>query len=685
MASMATPLSRNLLTAIGSSASASRVAIASLLLLPSMCMAQELTANQSSDGAYAAANRAGIASAVAEWRALADGPRGTAQAAGFDRIARFLMANPGWPREMQLRQAAEAALGTTGGYVPASAAEFFTRFPPTTAAAHLRHAMALQAAGRRDDALTAARLAWTSGSLTAPDEALVMQMFPGALTSAEHDLRMDRLLWNNATLAAQRQIAWVSPARRAEFDARLAFRTRATGAALRASAAESANPSLTTTNAGYIADKATWLAATGQSFAARALLSAPRRLAAPPLEPEKWMELLLTQARGASREGQHRVAFDIARQIDDALPPGAAILEQSAGVRDEATSLLWLAASAARQHLNRPGDAATLYARYAVSGRSAQVRSRGLYWAGRSAEAAGDRSAANDYLTRAGRDIDQFYGQLALERLGREQPRPEPEAPVQLSQSERQAFENDPLVRATQALGELGAWNDQSLFVRAVASAADTPGERMMAARLADQIGRPDLNVWVGRSARLSGHPDYVPVAFPTVRVPAGLESRWTFIHAISRQESSFDRAAVSHAGARGQMQLMPGTAREQAGRLGLPYDFGRLTTDTEYNMMLGSDYFERMLSYYGGSYPLAVAAYNAGPGNVNRWLAANGDPRTGSIGILDWIEAIPISETRGYVQRVLENAVVYDTINPNRRGEARNLLSRYLGKREPG
>ena len=137
------------------------------------------------------------------------------------------------------------------------------------------------------------------------------------------------------------------------------------------------------------------------------------------------------------------------------------------------------------------------------------------------------------------------------------------------------------------------------------------------------------------------------------------------------------------HAGARGMMQLMPGTAREVAGKIGLSYDAGSLTTDTNYNFTLGSTYFQQMLSYFGGSYPLAVAAYNAGPGNVNKWLRANGDPRNGTIEMVDWIEAIPIFETRNYVQRVLENAVVYDTLRDRPLPSA--PLSFYLGKRTPG
>jgi soluble lytic murein transglycosylase len=152
------------------------------------------------------------------------------------------------------------------------------------------------------------------------------------------------------------------------------------------------------------------------------------------------------------------------------------------------------------------------------------------------------------------------------------------------------------------------------------------------------------------------------------------------------RQESQFDRAAVSHAGARGLMQLMPGTARETSGKISMAYRPDALTVDTDYNIALGATYIERMLDYYDGSYPLAIAAYNGGPGNVNKWLRAYGDPRTGSIDIMDWIEKIPLSETRDYVYRVLENAVMYDHLHPEKaRVRSATPLSTYLGKSTPG
>ncbi|RZM05133.1 MAG: lytic transglycosylase domain-containing protein, partial [Sphingomonas sp.] len=198
-------------------------------------------------------------------------------------------------------------------------------------------------------------------------------------------------------------------------------------------------------------------------------------------------------------------------------------------------------------------------------------------------------------------------------------------------------------------------------------------------------INRPDLAVMVGRNAMQNGLTDHAATAFPTVSVPAGYEDNWTIIHAIARQESQFDKTAVSSAGARGLMQLMPGTAREQSGKIGLAYQPAALTTDPNLSIMLGSSYFQRIYANYN-SYPLAIAAYNAGGGNVNKWLRANGDPRTGAVDMVDWIEMIPFQETRNYVQRVVENAVVYDLMNPARAkstGAAR--LSWYLGKSRPG
>jgi soluble lytic murein transglycosylase len=624
----------------------------------------------------AATQPASLQYALSEWRRLQQSDR-----YAFSDYANFLLAHPGWPGETSRRAAAETIL-PTGGETPALVIRFFERFPPTTAAGRVRFAEALAVSGRRAEAEEQARRAWRAGSLRAFDESSLMTGFAGAIGPADHDARMDALLWQDARVTAARQLGLTSPQNRALFDARLALRSNAPDAATKAAAVEA----LGSRDAGFIADRASWYRNSGASGSARSLLARPRSLTALPGNVEKWYEVLLTNARAAESDGQFSLAYDIASKVDDALPPGTDVSDLSLGIRDDYTSLVWLAGTVALQKLRRPADAVTMFDRYSRGSRTPTTQSKGLYWAGRAAEAAGQQPTAQAYYSRAAAFSDLYYGQLAAERTGRALKGPPPVDARAATPAGRAAFYNREVVRAAQMLGTTGQWQDQGLFLRQIAADATSAEDHILATELSRTIGRPDLGVMVGRSALQNGLSDYTVAGYPSVAVPAGEEGYFTIIHAIARQESQFDRTAVSRAGARGLMQLMPGTAREQSGKLGLGYNQSALISDTDYNIRLGSSYFQRMLNYYGGSYPLAVAAYNAGPGNVNKWLRAYGDPRTHGVDILDWVEAIPIFETKNYVQRVLENAVVYDLLHPQRarsRGPAH--LSWYLGKSRPG
>ncbi len=335
--------------------------------------------------------------------------------------------------------------------------------------------------------------------------------------------------------------------------------------------------------------------------------------------------------------------------------------------------------------MNRARDSIGMFDKYAGAGRSLQVKSKGWYWAGRASSQSGDALRGRSYFERAAATPELFYGQLALERLGRIVPVPAGTPSLLLNDAQRQAFNQKRIVRAVRLLGQQGLYSEQSLFVRALSEKLDTDADRLLAVELSTQIWRPDLAVWTARSARNAGNAFYYKATYPThsANVPSG--RGWSLVHGITRQESSFDKAAVSHAGARGMMQLMPGTAREQAGKMGLGYDYGRLTSDPSYNVMLGSAYFQRLVNMWDGNYPLAVASYNAGAGNVRKWVNSYGDPR-GNVDIVSWIEKIPFEETRGYVQRVLENSVVYDRLNPSLPGPQPVHISAYLGKSQrPG
>ncbi len=613
--------------------------------------------------------------ALDNWRRLA-----SSDGFSFTDYADFLIAHQGWPDEGKMRGNAERQ-ADADMQDPAKIIAFFRQYPARTAQGKASHALALNRLGRRDEAQEMAREAWAAGNMDIKWEERLRSQFYASFRPEDHLRRADAALWQRRPDVAERVLPMLPVTRQSVTAARIAFQRKAPDAALKMGPADPVG----SMDAGYLADKARWTADGGNLIAARQLLANRVAMSQRPSDPEKWYELLLTQARAAANDGQSSTAFAIASKVDDAFPSGTDISEQSLGVRDDYTSLTWLAGTTALNELNRPQDAEAMFSRYARGARSSQTSSKGYYWAGRAALAARRNDAANGYFVQAASYPDQFYGQLAMERLGR--PLTTAALPMQDKQpsnSERTAFYARPVVRAARYLGRTGQSRDQSRFLAMIAERAKNDTELAMAGELARSLGRPDLGVMAGRSVGRSGLSAAIDVSFPRMNVPMSEMSNWTMIHAITRQESQFDKAIVSHANAHGLMQLLPSTAREVAGKIGVGFNQSSLY-DPNYNMQLGSAYFRQLLSYYRGSHPLAIAAYNAGMGRVNRWLQSNGDPRTGGVDMVQWIENIPIFETRNYVQRVLENAVVYDTVRSQSAPASPALLSRYLGKSQPG
>jgi soluble lytic murein transglycosylase len=613
--------------------------------------------------------RGGIGQAIDRWNLLS-----TSDRFGFADYSSFILSYPGYPEEEKLRAYAELALNRET-VDPQRLVAFFDRYPPVTNPARAQYALAL-AQLRRPEASRVALDAWRGGPMSDAAESYIFATYAGQITPADHDQRMDALLWAGQSAQAQRQGTYVSPEKRTDYYSRLGM---INGAAPGTLGLPTSGESLR--DIGYIYNRATQMRRSGDNSGAAQLLATRPSATRPARDATKWVGLLLTVARGADAG----TAVRIASSIDDAFAPNADVSRMGFKLRDDYTSLMWLGGTQALWQLGDPARAAPLFYRYGAAAQTPQTRSKGFYWAGRALAQRGDTTSANRYFEMAAAYPDHFYGMLALERLGRSLPSFDRAPAVTPSRAERQAFMSRPITAAVTEVARGGEWRTTVRFFREIADQAESESDYQLVADLAQSLGRRDLGVILGQEARTGGFTAFQRTSFPLIPTPPG--ANWTMVHAITRQESQFAMNAVSHAGARGLMQLMPGTAREQAGKVGLSYEPQNLTTDALYNLKLGDAYFGRMMDYFGGNHALAVGAYNAGPGNVNKWLRSNGDPRSGGVDWITWIEKIPLSETRNYIQRVLENAVVYESMNPQRAsaGGGQNPLSRFLGKRDPG
>ncbi|MBV7266781.1 lytic transglycosylase domain-containing protein [Erythrobacter sp. WH131] len=581
----------------------------------------------------------------------------------FSDYAGFVLAYPDFPRSEILRIRAENRLNEEA---PAQSQllSFFDAHPPLTNAGKARYAIALGSA-QRPEALEVARAAWRGGSMSDPSEVYMLGLFGSQFTDADHAARMDALLWQGNTEAATRQLINIPSADREQALARLAL--------IRGSTPQEAGlsvPASAMRDAGYVYNLLNHYRATGQTNAAIQLLANRQPFATPAIESEAFLDDMLAIAKAASASDTVRITS----KIDDLFEPGQDISQGSFRLRDRYTDLMWMGGTNALWRLRDGARAAPLFERYGKAARTPLTRAKGFYWAGRAAREAGMAQEAQSYFEMAAAFPHYYYGQLALDAMGKPMPDFKALPQVQVDAVTRADFEQDSLTRAIRSIAaNRRDWRTERRFFQAIGEKAETPEELLLVNNLAAETGLEEMAVVVGMEAGANGLVGFERVGFPTVNVPR--VNDWTMVHAIARQESEFDRTRRSHANAIGMMQLLRSTAREEAGILGIQYMSASLTEDPLYNITLGDAHFSRRMDLYGGAYPLAIASYNAGPGRVREWLQLNGDPRRGEIDWVTWIEKIPANfETRYYVMRVIGNAVTYSHMYPEKAGLPRTV-----------
>lgn len=581
-----------------------------------------------------------VARKLAEWIFL----RSDNTNPSFQRYAAFVEANPSWPHAPLFRRRAENALWNDKLDDNAVRA-FFARNKPTTAKGRYVLARALLAQGDRQGAAALVRYAWRNEDCSTDVEKKVLEMFGDLISRADHKARMEARFYVDDVEAGMR-----AAERLGGHDLLIA---RAWAAVIKragnAKALLDAVPAAARHDAGYLFARAVWLRKHDQpEEAARTILSASHDRDAI-INPDQWWIERRLVVRKLLDEKDAQTAYRVAR--DAAVPnkPNYRV--------DRHFTAGWVAL----RYLHDPATAAQHFAHITQGTDNPHALARGGYWQGRAAEAMGQRAQAKTYYQAAAVHTATYYGQLARARLGLSDLGLR--GPPAMTPQDRSVLSNLEVVRAAEILYALDERDMlASIYAELGESATDIAGLAALG-ELAGKHGDGRAMLLLGKGAYgrslpldyyaypIVGLPRYTPIAPP-------VEDAVTY--SIARQESHFNQKVVSIAHAMGLMQVTPAAAQDTAKRYKATYNRARLLSDPVYNMQMGAAELSMLLSTYNGSYLLTFAGYNAGRGRVKQWIAAYGDPRDPRVDPVDWVERIPISETRNYVQRIMENLQVY-------------------------
>lgn len=567
----------------------------------------------------------------------------------------FLAANPAWANRNLLTEKRDEVLFTAGGN-SAEIKSHFGESKPESGVGFAALASAHLAEGDTDAARRMAVRAWREHDFPAHLERGFLDRFGSMLTQADHKWRLDRLIISDVRWKAQKQqrvdmarrvLAHLPAAERKKAEARISvlFENKSSPAAIEGLPAE------TVPDWGLVFHRIQALRRSGKvEAAASIMLSAPTEEALT-VVPDVWWTERRTSAYAALRIGKPKLAYELVRE---AGPLSANPL------KDQSFMAGWIA----QQHLNDPKTAAPHFETFYRAADGPLSRAKARYWMGRNAEARGDTDAARRYYHEATEDPDTFHALLARQKLEPGTLAISIEPPRAPTDAEARAFVELDAARAVIIAHKAGLdSNIPRLFLLSLRQHLTTEPEAAMIAHLAEAIGDTQSAVRTAKTAISRGQNLYYysyPVhPFPAYK-PLRKPPEAAFLLGLARQETEFNTQIVSGAGAKGILQVMAVTAKHVCRDYKIKCDLNRLLKDPSYNTMLASAYVGDRMRDVRGSYILTLTSYNAGPGRTRQWIREFGDPREPGIDPIDWIERIPIEETREYVAKVLSNIQIY-------------------------
>lgn len=575
---------------------------------------------------------------LADWFML----RHSESTANFKRYATFLTVNADWPSRALLRRRAEARLWQEKS--DAATVHKFTMDRPISAKGKFALARVLLAEGDADRAARLVREAWRTDELSERSEEDSYEAFRDLLTADDHRARMDKRLGAKDFGAARRAAKRLGENELGIVKACAAV----TGKANKAGDYLDDVPAEARRDLGYVLCRAQWhLQKDRIDDAAEVILAAaPDTMAAQ--DTDAWWRERRLLARKLLDQGKPRTAYDVVRT--------AAVPEKEVYRIDYHFMCGWIAL----RFLNDPNAAMVHFAAIDEGSANPIALSRAHYWRGRAAEAMGAVADARMSYRAASRYPTAYYGQLARAKLGLDRIELRPPSPVLAAADTAPADER---VRAADMLYGIGERDMVFYYAEDFAKESTDVAALEALGELARRRNDARVMLEVGKSALARGLAlDHY--AFPTIGIPEHKQVapaiETSVIYSVARTESSFDQRDKSPANAVGLMQVTPEAGRDTAKRFGLSYDWDKMVSDPVYNTQMGAAELSALLSEYRGNQIMTFAGYNAGRGRVREWVQARGDPRDPNVDPVDWVERIPLSETRNYVQRVIENVLVY-------------------------
>lgn len=577
-----------------------------------------------------------VARKLAEWIILRSDNNG----ASSDRYRAFITENPSWPSQTFLQRRGESALWDDRRD-DATVLAFFNGEQPISAKGRFMLARALLERGDRQSAERLVREAWRGDSFSSDTEATAFERFGALLKPGDYKVRMDMLLYSGDNAeAALRSAKRLGSGHVALAKARTALNKKASNA----KALLDAVPSDLHGDPLYIFSKAQWLRREDKfQEAARVMQAAPRDPARLVNADEWWIERRLL-ARKLLDTNEPRAAYAVAR---DASLPARDIYKT-----EQEFTAGWIAL----RFLNDPNLAAQHFARIGVGSVNPTALARAGYWQGRAAEAAGRSQEARAAFEAAAAQSTSYYGQLARAKLRL------PQIALNEVPGRSRNGERLEVVRAVQLLYTL---DERAMTIPILADMGERADMDALLAlcELTQRNNDARGMLLVGKAALNRGMP-FDHYAYPVSGIPPykdiGPEVERAIVFAIARQESAFNPTVVSPANAYGLMQVTAGAGKYVAKKYGTTFDLNRLKNDPAYNAAFGAAELGGLIDDYRGSYVMTFAGYNAGRGSVRKWIERYGDPRDPKVDTVDWVEQIPFSETRNYVQRIMENVQVY-------------------------